>query len=94
MATGWQRKLHIHQIPFYYIEYGLAQLGAAQIWANALQDQAGAVASYRRALSLGDTASLPDLYKAAGAKLAFDATTLRKSVDLIEKTIEELESNL
>ena len=42
-ATGWQRKLHITQAPFYYIEYGLAQLGALQVWRNARQDQAGAV---------------------------------------------------
>ena len=40
LMTGWQRKLHIHTVPFYYVEYGLAQLGAAQIWSNALTDQA------------------------------------------------------
>ena len=92
MMTGWHRKLHIHQLPFYYVEYGLAQLGAVQIWANALTDQAGAVASYRRALALGGTAALPELYAAAGAKFAFDAATLNKYVGLMERTIEELES--
>jgi oligoendopeptidase F len=92
VKTGWHRKLHIHQIPFYYVEYGLAQLGAVQIWANALTDQAGAVASYRRALALGGTVSLPELYEAAGAKFAFDAATLRKYVDLMERTIEKLET--
>ncbi len=91
MMTGWHRKLHIHQVPFYYVEYGLAQLGAVQVWANALRDQAGAVASYRRALALGGTASLPQLFAAAGAKFAFDAGTLRKSVDLMEQTIDQLE---
>ena len=89
--TGWHRKLHIHQVPFYYVEYGLAQLGAMQIWRNALSDQAGAVASYRRALALGGTVSLPELFAAAGAKLSFDADTLGAAVDLAEKTIEELE---
>ncbi|MDQ7030661.1 MAG: M3 family metallopeptidase [Ardenticatenia bacterium] len=52
-ATGWHRKLHIFEIPFYYVEYGLAQLGAVQIWGNALEDQAEAVRQYRAALALG-----------------------------------------
>jgi oligoendopeptidase F len=90
-ATGWQRKLHIHQIPFYYVEYGLAQLGAVQIWGNALTDQAKAVADYRKALSLGGMVTLPELFAKAGAKFAFDADTLKQSVDLMEKVIGELE---
>ncbi len=88
--TGWHRKLHIHRYPFYYVEYGLAQLGAVQIWANALADQAGAVASYRRALSFGGTLPLPKLYAVGGAKFAFDAMTLGKAVALMEETIESL----
>jgi oligoendopeptidase F len=92
MMTGWHNKGHIHQDPFYYIEYGLAQLGAIQVWRNALHDQAGAVAAYRRALSLGGTVTLPELYQAAGAKMAFDSETLATAVNLVEETIEELES--
>jgi oligoendopeptidase F len=88
--TGWQRKLHIHQIPFYYVEYGLAQLGAVQVWANSLKDPAGAVAAYRRALSLGGTVTLPELYAAAGARFAFDADTLGAAVSLLETTIDHL----
>ena len=76
--TGWHRKSHIHQVPFYYVEYGLAQLGAVQVWGNALKDQAKAVADYRYALSLGATRPLPELFKAAGAKLAFDVDTLEE----------------
>jgi oligoendopeptidase F len=91
LATGWHRKLHIHVAPFYYIEYGLAQLGAAQVWANSLQDYPGAIAAYRHALALGGSATLPDLYTAAGAKLAFDAETLSRSVALIETTLAQLE---
>ena len=91
MRTGWQRKAHIHTDPFYYVEYGLAQLGATQVWANALSDQAGAVAAYRRALALGDTAPLPDLFAAAGARFAFDAGTLGEAVALILNTVEKLE---
>lgn len=89
-VTGWQRKLHIHQNPFYYVEYGLAQLGAVQIWANAIEDQAGAVASYRKSLALGSTVTLPELFATAGANFAFDAETLRQAVDLMEGTIRKL----
>ncbi|MFZ6027758.1 MAG: M3 family oligoendopeptidase [Chloroflexota bacterium] len=84
LATGWQRKLHILQVPFYYVEYGLAQLGALQIYRNAHRDQAGAVAAYRQALALGGTVTLPELYAAAGAKFAFDAETLGDVVQIIE----------
>jgi oligoendopeptidase F len=94
LVTGWQRKLHIFQVPFYYIEYGLAQLGAAQVWANALKDQAGSVRNYRKALSLGGTVTLPELYRTAGARLAFDAETLGQSVKLMETTINDLRSKI
>jgi oligoendopeptidase F len=91
-VTGWHRKLHIFQVPFYYIEYGIAQLGAVQVWGNALTDQANAVAAYKRALALGGTAGLPDLFTAAGAKLAMDADTLGSAVALVEGQIEKLEA--
>lgn len=90
MVTGWQRKLHIHQRPFYYIEYGLAQLGAVQVWSNALKDQAAAVAAYRRALALGGTVTLPELFATAEARFAFDAPTLRTAVSLMEGMIDKL----
>ena len=93
-ATRWQRQLHIYKIPFYYIEYGLAQLGAAQVWANSLNDYDGTVKAYRKALSLGSTVTLPELFQTANAKFAFDAPTLKRSVDLMEQVIEELESKL
>jgi len=89
MLTGWHRKLHIHTAPFYYVEYGLAQLGAALIWANALKDQARAVEQYRHALALGGTRSLSELYAAAGARFAFDAGGLREVIDLLEKKLSE-----
>ncbi len=92
VATGWQRKLHIHCYPFYYVEYGLAQLGAAQVWRRSLDDHRQAVSDYRRALSLGGAATLPALYAAAGAKFAFDAVTLRDAVDLMMETIATLDA--
>ncbi len=85
--TGWQRKLHIFQQPFYYVEYGLALLGAVQVWRNSLADRAGALAQYRQALALGGTVTLPELYRAAGAKLSFDPGPLREAVALMESTI-------
>lgn len=93
MATGWQRKSHIFQQPFYYIEYGMAQLAAIQVWRNAMKDQAGAISRYRKALSLGGTRPLPELYQAAGARFSFDAETLSSAVEFVERTIHELENS-
>ncbi len=89
LRTGWQRKLHIHQIPFYYIEYGMAQLASVQVWKNSLEDPGRALASYRNALSLGGTASLPDLYAAAGARFRFDRPDLEEAVELVMGTLRE-----
>jgi len=87
-ATGWHRKLHIFTVPFYYVEYGLAQLGAVQIWRNARADQADAVRRYRAALALGNTRPLPDLYAAAGARLAFDRDTVSELAHLVATHLE------
>lgn len=92
LVTGWQRKLHIHTAPLYYVEYGLAQLGAVQVWRRSLENHAGAVEDYRRALALGGTVSIPELYSAAGARFAFDPVTLGDAVNLMEGTILELEA--
>lgn len=89
-VTGWHRKLHIFQIPFYYVDYGLAQVGALQVWRNSLTDASRAVQQYRYALSLGVTRPLPELFAAAGAKFAFDEATMRDLVTLIEGTIDDL----
>lgn len=90
-VNRWRRQLHIFRYPFYYIEYALARLGSVQVWANALNDQAAALQQYRQALSLGGTVTLPELYQAAGATLAFDSATLREAVQLIETTINDLD---
>ena len=87
-VTGWHRKLHIFTVPFYYVEYGLAQLGALQVWRNALQDQPEAVRRYRSALALGNTRPLPDLYAAAGARLAFDRETVGELAQLVASHLE------
>jgi oligoendopeptidase F len=89
----WRLQDHILLNPFYYVEYGMAQLGAVQVWANALEDNRHAVTAYRSALSLGNTASLPDLYKAAGARFEFGPDTLARAVGLLERTIAELDES-
>jgi oligoendopeptidase F len=94
MRTGWQRKPHIFDEPFYYVEYGLAQLGSVQIWRNALDDQTGAVASYRQSLALGTSVTLPELYQAAGAEFSFATAALSEAVNLILETVSELEREI
>ncbi|MGB7338529.1 MAG: M3 family oligoendopeptidase, partial [Phototrophicaceae bacterium] len=89
IKNRWRRQLHIFVVPFYYIEYGVAQLGSVQVWANALKDQQAALDQYRAALALGGTVTLPELYETAGAKLSFDAKTLGEAVDLIENTMRD-----
>lgn len=89
-ATGWHRKLHIFQVPFYYVEYGLAQMGAVQVWLNARRDEAEAVRKYREALALGCTVGLPKLFEAAGGRFAFDTATLGSLVDAMTGQLAEL----
>lgn len=88
--TGWHRKRHIFVYPFYYIEYGLAQTGALQVWRNALEDQQGALEAYRHALSLGGTRPLPELYEAANVRFAFDRDTMRDLMTLVEQKLDDL----
>ena len=89
--SGWHRKLHIFHIPFYYVEYGMAQVGALQVWRNALRNQSEAVATYRDALKLGGTKALPELFTAAGAEFRFDESMLAELVTLVEDTVAQLE---
>jgi oligoendopeptidase F len=89
-TARWYKQLHLFLYPFYYIEYGLAQLGALQVWRNSLTDRAAAVRAYRRALSLGATRPLPDLFAAAGARLVFDTPTMRELVTLIEEELDRI----
>lgn len=93
-VARWYRQLHIYLYPFYYIEYGIAQLGALQIWRHSLEDPEGAVRRYREALALGATRPLPEIYRTAGAALAFDAGLMGELVGLVETRIEQLRAGL
>ncbi|MCW3074952.1 MAG: oligoendopeptidase [Flaviaesturariibacter sp.] len=68
---SWQRQLHLYEVPFYYIEYGIAQLGAIGLWKQFKENKAAAIKNYTTALSLGGTRTLPELYEAAGLKFSF-----------------------
>ena len=87
LDTGWHRKQHIFRAPFYYIEYGLAQLGALQIWRNAMQNQAQAVEDYRLALAQGGTQTLPALYQTANVQFAYDHDMVSQMIALLESQI-------
>lgn len=73
---AWHRQLHLFLSPFYYIEYGLAETGALQIWVHSLSNHREAVELYWQALSIGGSKPLPRLFEAAGAKFSFDYETL------------------
>ena len=66
--TRWQAQLHVFEVPFYYIEYALAQMGAMQLWLNYRVNAETAIDAYRRGLALGGSRPLPDLFAAAGLK--------------------------
>lgn len=92
-VARWYRQLHIFELPFYYIEYGIAQLGALQVYRNAVQDQPKAVDAYKRFLALGGTRPLPELYAAAGVKLIFDADEMASLVAFVEERISALRAS-
>jgi oligoendopeptidase F len=87
----WYQQPHFFASPFYYIEYGIAQLGALQVWQNSLRDPKEAVRKYREALALGATRRLPALFEAAGARLIFDSAGMRELVELVESELAKLE---
>jgi oligoendopeptidase F len=89
-AFSWQRQLHIFLHPFYYVEYGIAQLGALQVWANSKADKAKALADYKKSLALGGSRPLPELFAAAGCKFQFDAATIKPLIQLAGNELKKL----
>ncbi|MFT6619897.1 MAG: oligoendopeptidase F [Limisphaerales bacterium] len=89
-ANLWHRQLHIFGCPFYYIEYGIAQLGALQVWANSRKDGAKALADYQAGLALGGSRPLPELFERAGCRFQFDAEIVRPLVDLVQDELSKL----
>ena len=89
-ANLWHRQLHIFTHPFYYIEYGIAQLGALQVWANSKRDKAKTLDDYKKSLALGGSRPLPELFPAAGCKFQFDAATIRPLIQLAQEELKKL----
>jgi oligoendopeptidase F len=86
----WQRQLHIFIHAFYYIEYGIAQLGALQVWSNSRRDKNRAVLDYKNALRLGGSRTLPELFAAAGCKFDFSRATVAPLVGLVRRKLATL----
>jgi oligoendopeptidase F len=86
----WHRQLHIFEVPFYYIEYGIAQLGALQLWRQAKTDPKKALANYRNGLKLGGSRPLPELYHAAGIEFDFSEKTIAPLVKAVKAEWERL----
>ncbi|MBU0617929.1 MAG: M3 family oligoendopeptidase [Planctomycetes bacterium] len=87
---SWHRKLHFFEVPFYYVEYGIAQLGALEVWMNTRKDYDHAVALYRNGLALGGSRPLPELFEAAGLRFDFSERTLRPLIEAVMEEIERL----
>ena len=91
LESSWQRQLHLFEVPFYYIEYGIAQLGAIGVWKNSKTDFKKAVNQYENALKLGYTESMPDVFKAAGISFDFSGSHICKLAEFVEEELEKLE---
>ncbi len=89
-ANLWHRQLHIFLHPFYYVEYGIAQLGALQVWARSKGNPLLALADYKRSLTLGGSRPLPELFSAAGCRFDFSAKTMKPLVALVRQELATL----
>jgi len=89
-AIGWQRQLHLFEVPFYYIEYGIAQLGAIGMWMQYQKNPTQALENYMNALSLGGTKTLPELYTTAGLSFNFSPDYVKTLMDFTNEELEKL----
>lgn len=87
---GWQRQLHLFEVPFYYIEYGIAQLGAIGMWKQFKQDKEKALDNYSKALALGATKTLPELYSAAGISFDLGPNNVKTLMDFVGLEMKKL----
>jgi oligoendopeptidase F len=87
---SWQRQLHLYEVPFYYIEYGIAQLGAIGLWKQFKENKGKAIDNYIHALKLGGTKTLPELYKAAGLKFSFAPDYISELMLFVQQELEKI----
>jgi oligoendopeptidase F len=86
----WQKQLHLYEVPFYYIEYAMAQLGAIAVWRNYRKNAQTGLTAYKRALALGYTAPIGDIYAAAGIRFDFSTAYLRTLADFVREEMAAL----
>ncbi len=89
-AHAWQKQLHIFEVPFYYIEYGMAQLGAISVWRNYKTDKQKGLDGYMNALRLGYTATISEIYEAANVKFDFSADYISELMTFVKAELAEL----
>lgn len=89
--SSWQRQLHIFEVPFYYIEYGIAQLGALGVWKNSLENKEKAIQDYKEALRLAYTKSIPEIYATANVEFNFGAEHIKALSDFIDEQLKTLQ---
>lgn len=87
---SWQRQLHLYEVPFYYIEYGIAQLGAIGLWQQYKKDPGAAINNYIKALDLGGTRTLPELFKAAGLEFDFSPAHIKGLMEFVNTELEKI----
>lgn len=87
---SWQRQLHLFEVPLYYIEYGIAQLGAIGLWMQFRKNKEAALDNYMKALSLGGTRTLPELYKAAGLEFNFSPDRIKVLMEFVQEEMEAI----
>lgn len=87
---AWHRQLHLFEVPFYYIEYGISQLGAIGVWKNALQNKEKAIADYKAALALGYTKDIPTIYETANLKFDFSSKTVRSLAQFVQNELKKV----
>lgn len=86
----WKKQLHIYEVPFYYIEYAMAQLGALQIWRNYNANPKKAIEDYKKALSLGSSVEIKDVYEAAGIKFDFSEEMIKELMSFVKEELSKL----
>lgn len=90
LRASFHRQLHLFDYPFYFVEYGIAYVGALQLWQQFENDPTAALANYRQALTLGGSRSLPELFNAAGTRFDLSATMLHDLMAAVEQELERL----
>lgn len=88
-SNAWQRQLHLFEVPFYYIEYGIAQLGAIGMWKQYKTNPEQALDNYCNALSLGGTRTLPELYKTAGLEFDFSPEKIKGLMEFVKTEMDK-----